>query len=179
VFLDRDGVLNEIVLRNGSPGSPRLLSELRVVAGAALALGRLRDAGFTLICVTNQPEIRRGFLSRDNLEAIHAELRRQLPLDDLLVCPHDDEDRCDCRKPKPGMLLQAAAQNDVRLPASYMLGDRWRDVGAGARAGCRTVLLAGDHQDRAPDVAPDVRVHSLDEAVAWILGQSRITQADG
>jgi D-glycero-D-manno-heptose 1,7-bisphosphate phosphatase len=171
VFLDRDGVLNEIVFRNGAVGSPRLLSELEVVPHAADSLRELKAAGYLLICTTNQPEIRTKELLPENLEAINAELRRQLPLDDLLMCLHTDADGCDCRKPKPGMLLQAAERYDIDLPASFMVGDRWRDVDAGANAGCTTVFVDGGYDDRTPEHAPDVKVRSLREAASWILAR--------
>lgn len=172
VFLDRDGVLNEIVFHGDEPGSPRRLEDLKVTAGAAEALARLKAAGFMLICVTNQPELAQGLLQADALAAMNAEVRRQLPLDDLLVCPHDDTAKCDCRKPKPGMLLQAAARHGIDPRASFMVGDRWRDVEAGAAAGCRTIMIESAHRDRPPAVPPDATLETLRQAADWILAHS-------
>ena len=172
MFLDRDGVLNKVVFRAGVLGSPRDPAELEIVPEAAAALSQLRAAGFLLVCVTNQPEVARGELRIDRLEAINAVIRRQLPLDDLLVCCHQDADGCHCRKPKPGMLLEAAGRHNIDLQASFMVGDRWRDVEAGAAAGCRTAFLDGGYEDRAPAVAPNATVSSLDAAVAWILAEN-------
>jgi D-glycero-D-manno-heptose 1,7-bisphosphate phosphatase len=171
VFLDRDGVLTGVVFRNGVQGSPRSLDEMEIASDAPAALASLKSAGFQLICVTNQPEVPRGQLTLQALEAIDDAVRAALPLDDLLVCCHEDADGCDCRKPKPGLLLEGARRHDVDLASSFMVGDRWRDVDAGANAGCRTVLLENDYDDRAPTNIPDARARSLTEAVAWILAQ--------
>ncbi len=169
VFLDRDGVLNRAIVRDGRPYSPAGLDELEVTPGAREALARLKGAGFLLICVTNQPDVARGLQRRETVEAMHDALRAVLPLDDLLVCYHSDSDHCACRKPAPGLLLEAAARHGVDLSQSFMVGDRWRDVDAGARGGCRTVLIDYGYAEREPAMPPDRRVRSLGEAVAWIL----------
>jgi D-glycero-D-manno-heptose 1,7-bisphosphate phosphatase len=169
VFFDRDGVLNRVVFRDGTPTSPRNPDELDILPGAAEALSRLKDAGYALICVSNQPEIARGTLAVEALDAITAKLRQALPLDDVLICRHSDEDACDCRKPAPGLLFQAAAKHNLELTASFMVGDRWRDVEAGARAGCRTVMVLSDQRERAPAKAPDAIVESVEQAADWIL----------
>jgi len=173
VFLDRDGVLNEAVVTDGVPHSPAGLEEFRLVPGAAEALHRLKAAGFALIVVTNQPELRRGRISRQLLEAMHARLVAALPLDAVYVCDHDEIDACACRKPKPGLLLRAAAELDLDLASSYLIGDRWRDVDAGAAAGCKTVLIDYGYRERPPTSTPSRRVASLAEAVAWIIADRR------
>lgn len=166
VFLDRDGVLNRVVLRDGQVGSPRSLEELEIVPDVRRSLEELREAGYLLVCVTNQPELPRGLVSSEAVEAMHQSIRQQLPLDDLLVCIHDDADRCTCRKPKPGMLLEAAARHSIALPASFMVGDRWRDVAAGRAAGCRTIFVDGGYEP-VPE-GTDFTVRSLAEAAAII-----------
>jgi D-glycero-D-manno-heptose 1,7-bisphosphate phosphatase len=103
---------------------------------------------------------------------MHAILRLVLPLDACYVCYHDDADGCACRKPKPGMLLAAAATNDIDMAHSFMIGDRWRDVDAGAAAGCRTVWIDRAYGERAPDHSPDARVETVAAAVEWIVGQA-------
>lgn len=168
VFLDRDGVINASVVRDGRPHPPGRLDDLRILPGVPAALARLHAAGHLLIVVTNQPDVARGTQTRDVIDAMHAHLRRALPLDDIRVCPHDDVDQCACRKPAPGMLVEAARAYGIDLPASVMVGDRWRDVEAGRRAGCRTVFVDLGYDERRPD-APDLVVASLPEAVDWIL----------
>ncbi len=172
VFLDRDGVLNEIVFHGSEPGSPRSLDQLRLAPDVPEAVRRLKAAGLHLICVTNQPDVAQGHISPAELEAVNAELRHRLPeIEDIIVCPHVDGDRCDCRKPLPGMLREGAQRFGLDLGASFMVGDRWRDVEAGAAAGCRTVMVESAHIDRAPAIAPDLTCSSLAEAATWILEQ--------
>ncbi len=169
VFLDRDGVLNSVNVVDGLPVAPLTLAELRIAPGAVEALVRLRAAGFVLVGVTNQPFVARGIQPREVVEEINAALVSSLPLDDLLVCYHDDRDKCDCRKPAPGLLTRAAAQYAIDLPSSYMVGDRWRDIEAGRRAGCKTVFIDYGYRDTWPCGPPDHTAHSLAEATAWIL----------
>jgi D-glycero-D-manno-heptose 1,7-bisphosphate phosphatase len=170
VFLDRDGVLNKAILRNGKPFSPDTVAEMEIVADAAAALDQLRRHGFRLIVATNQPDIARGRLTRRQVDAMNDHLRSRLPLDAVEVCAHDDPDRCDCRKPAPGLLLRAAQRDGIVLRDSFMVGDRWRDIEAGHRAQCRTVLI-GDGYGETFKSQPDVAVGSISEAVAWILKQ--------
>ena len=119
--------MNEPVLRDGKPYPPQRAEDVVLCAGAYAALKALRDEGFALICVSNQPDIARGTASPADVTAINDVLARSLPLDDILVCPHDDADACDCRKPKPGLLEEGARRHGIAGPGSYMVGDRWRD----------------------------------------------------
>jgi len=171
VFLDRDGVLNEPVVRDGKPYPPACVAELKVYPEAAAALARLKAAGYLLIVVTNQPDVARGATPRETVEAINAALGAALPIDDFLVCWHNDPDACACRKPKPGLLLEAAGRYGIDLGRSFLIGDRWRDIDAGAAAGCRTALIDRHYRERAPQQPPDFRGTSLKEAVEWVLGQ--------
>lgn len=139
-------------------------------------LTTLKAKGYYLFVVTNQPEIARGTLRRDDLEEMHRFLSESLPIDKIYVCMHDDEDRCDCRKPKPGLILQAAKEWNIDLGASYMIGDRWKDVEAGARAGCTTILVKGPFSDEQPPgrmVRSDHIVNNLLEASEIILSRGR------
>jgi D-glycero-D-manno-heptose 1,7-bisphosphate phosphatase len=170
VFLDRDGVLTEAPVRDGHPQSPRLAAEMVVLDEAVEACRALERAGLLRICVTNQPEIARGGLDRAELDAMSARLERELSLDAIIVCPHDDADDCDCRKPNPGMLLAAARRFGIDLPASFTVGDRWRDVDAGRSAGTRTVFIDRGY-DEALSMQPDVVVGGLEEATRWIIRQ--------
>lgn len=161
-------MLNRAVIRGGKPYPPDRAEEVELTGGAAESLQALKRRGFLLVVVTNQPDVARGKQSREAVEEIHRYMAERLPVDDFRVCYHDDRDDCDCRKPKAGLLTRAAADFDIDLAASYMIGDRWRDVDAGAAAGCRTVWIDAGYQERGPRQAPDARVASLPEAVRWI-----------
>lgn len=168
VFLDRDGVLNRAIVRDGRPYSPVGVHEVEIMAGVPEACERLRRHGLILVVVTNQPEGARGRLTRHSVEEINDLLRSRIPLDDIRVCYHDDADGCDCRKPKPGMLLSAARDWDIDPGRSFVVGDRWKDIEAGRRAGCRTILINhGYAEPRPPDT--DFETRSLLLAVEWIL----------
>lgn len=169
VFLDRDGVLNHAIVRAGKPFPPTSASEMEIVEGAAACLGRLKEQGFRLLVVTNQPDVARGTQSMETIDAMHRALRNALPLDEILVCPHDDRDGCPCRKPAPGLLLEAQARLGIDLQRSFLIGDRWRDIDAGHAAGCRTVLLDFGYRERGPSRPPHSRVASLPQAVEWII----------
>ena len=169
VFLDRDGVLNESVIREGNPYPPATIDEAVLVENAERDLARLKQAGFLLIVVTNQPDVRRGTTSRQAVEAINSWLATRLPVDDIFVCYHDDADDCACRKPRSGLILAAIARHGIDVAQSFLIGDRWRDMDAGAAAGCRTILIDRGYSERRPRSEPDIRVQSLHEAVEWIL----------
>ena len=176
VFLDRDGVLNRPVIRDGLPFPPGTAEEFELYPDAARGCAQLKEAGFVLIVVTNQPDVGRGTQVREAVEAIHARLRAAVPaLDGIEVCYHAGSkhgDPCDCRKPKPGMLLRAAANHRVDLKKSFLIGDRWRDVDCAHAAGCRAVFI--DHGYLEPlRGKPDFVVKTFGEAVATILEANR------
>lgn len=175
VFLDRDGVLNAAVVRDGVPYPPRSVDEVEILPGVYDACTRLRAAGFELVVVTNQPDIARGTQTLEAVRRINDALLAALPLDEVVICPHDDSDGCDCRKPRPGMLVAAAQRRGIDLSASFMVGDRWRDIEAGIRAGCRTLLIDRDYDERS--VRADVSVIDLGKAVVWILDHDERTSA--
>jgi len=168
VFLDRDGVINVAAVRDGRPYPPTSVAELTILPGVSAALTDLKRAGYALVVVTNQPDVARGAQTRAAIDAIHARLRIELPVDALYCCFHDDADDCACRKPRPGSLLVAARELSLDLAASFMVGDRWRDIEAGAAAGCRTVLVDHGYNEHRP-TRFDKQVTSLAEAAAWIL----------
>jgi D-glycero-D-manno-heptose 1,7-bisphosphate phosphatase len=175
VFLDRDGVLNASIVREGRPFPPLTPDELVVLPRVPEACHLLHRAGFVLVVVTNQPDIARGTTELAAVEEINDQLRRQVEVDAIYLCPHDDRDCCGCRKPKPGMLLRAASDLGLDLAASYLVGDRWRDIEAGRQAGCRTVHVDRGYLERAPTGA-DMVVGSLPEAGRWILMDSDRTE---
>jgi D-glycero-D-manno-heptose 1,7-bisphosphate phosphatase len=168
VFLDRDGVLNEAVLRDGRPYPPVSPDEVVLRPGAAATCARLRAAGFLLVMVTNQPDIARGITTHAAVDRINDRLVTELALDAACVCPHDDADACGCRKPQPGLILDAADQYGVDLGTSLMVGDRWRDIAAGAAAGVSTVWVRSTYLEQAPR-HPDHVIDGLDELVPIAL----------
>ncbi len=172
VFLDRDGVLNEAVVRDGRPFAPLSPESFCIASDARQCLHDLKRTGFLLIVVSNQPDIARGRLTLAAAQEMHVRLRAALPLDDILVCIHDAQDDCACRKPRPGMLLEARDKYTVDLSRSFLIGDRWSDVDAGNAAGSKTVLIDCGYQERGPATPPAARVASLRDAVNWILQQT-------
>ncbi|MBI3317873.1 MAG: HAD family hydrolase [Candidatus Omnitrophica bacterium] len=166
VFLDRDGVLLKATVEGGVFRTARSIEEFELLPRVAEALGLLRGAGLELVVVTNQPEVKRGFIDRSLVEAFHDRLRRELGLAHIYTCYHDDGDHCACRKPEPGMLRQAARELGLSLKDSFLVGDRWRDIEAGRRAGCRTLLVRHSHSGEAQ---PDWEVESLYEAARKII----------
>ena len=167
VFLDRDGVLIESVVVDGKPYPVPDAERVRFVAGAEALCSRLKDEGYLLVCVTNQPDVARGTTRREFVEAINRVVGEHLSIDRFEVCYHDDADGCDCRKPKPGLLLDAARELDIDLGGSFMIGDRWKDIEAGKRAGCRTIFV--DYRyDEAVRSEPDYRVDKVEQAIEII-----------
>jgi len=170
VFLDRDGVVNQAVVRRGMPYPPASVHELVLAEGAVQAIADLSAAGYVCVVVTNQPDIARGSSSWDTVWAIHQAIAAQTALRHFYVCPHDDASACCCRKPLPGLLLQAAAELGLDLSRSYLVGDRWRDMAAAEGAGVPSFFVDHGWQERRPE-RWDWRVHSLAEAATLILSR--------
>jgi D-glycero-D-manno-heptose 1,7-bisphosphate phosphatase len=168
VFVDRDGVINRAFVRNGVPYPPASLGEFEILPGVAEAISQLKKAGFAVIVATNQPDVAKGIQRRDVVEAMHTRLRNELPLDDIKVCWEIDSAEGTCYKPKPGMLLAAAKERAINLTRSYMVGDRWRDVGAGKAAGCFTIFIDRGYAEPLRET-PDAICDDLGEAAAIIL----------
>lgn len=172
VFLDRDGTLNAPVVRDGKPYPPATVAEFTLLPGVAAACMRLKQAGFALVVATNQPDVGRGTQQQTTVEAMHDLLARLLPLDRIEVCydPGHGEPSA-LRKPAPGMLLRAAADLGIDLTASWMIGDRWRDIDCGARAGCRTILIDWGYAEtlRTP---PDFTVKDFTQAAGIVIARA-------
>ncbi len=171
VFLDRDGTVNRTLVRDGVPHPPEHLGEFELLPGVTEAAASLAAAGFALLVVTNQPDVARGIQTRARVEALNDQVRRALPVLGVLTCFHDNQDGCFCRKPRPGLLLEAAQRWSLDLASSFMIGDRWSDVEAGRAAGCRTVLIETPYS-RGERCSPDIRVADLTQAAVWILTQA-------
>jgi D-glycero-D-manno-heptose 1,7-bisphosphate phosphatase len=170
VFLDRDGVINRALEHAGLPYPPTSMGEFEILPDVPVACAKLKQAGFLLVVVTNQPDVGRGTLQKEIVEAIHAGMCRQLPIDRVEVCYHPGQGTsdCDCRKPKPGMLLRAARELSIDLAQSWMVGDRWRDIDCGHAAGCRTIFIDRGYTE-ALKQQPDFSAKNLLEAAEIIL----------
>ena len=168
VFLDRDGVINRTTVRGSTPYPPQTVEELEILPGVDEALQRLSRKDLPLVVVTNQPDVARGTQRREVVEQINLSLKQRLPIVAVYTCYHDNADRCDCRKPKSGLLRQAAAEHGIDLSRSYMVGDRWSDIAAGAEAGCRTLLIDLPYS-QCERCTPDHKVADLPEAAEIIL----------
>lgn len=176
VFLDRDGVLIRTHVRDGRPYAITAGEPVEIIDGVAEACTRLKQLGFVLVMATNQPDVANGLTPRRFVEETNAMLAATLALDGVEVCFHTDADNCDCRKPKPGLLRAAAQKLDIDLAQSFMVGDRWRDIEAGQRAGCRTILI-DYHYTGEKSVSPDYAASSLHAALDWILSAAMMPQA--
>lgn len=167
IFLDRDGVINQLIIREGKAQAPYTLEEFALYPGVEEALAIIKASGYLAIIVTNQPDVARGWVKKESVELVNNKIRELLPVDDIKICYHTNTDNCLCRKPMPGMLLEAAREWEIDLKSSFMMGDRYGDVSAGVRAGCKTVLIGkGDAQGDHP--SPDYKAELLIEAVKFI-----------
>ena len=171
VFLDRDGVINRSLIVEGKPVPPASLDELELLPGVPEALELLHAAGFLLIVITNQPDVARGKTARQVVDEMNNQLLMSLPLAAVHTCYHDDADACTCRKPEPGLLLTAAIHYNLDLSGCYMVGDRWRDMEAGRRAGCRTLFIDYQYEEPRPELY-DFSCGSLLDAAGFILAES-------
>jgi len=170
VFLDRDGVINRAFVLDGKSYPPALVSEVEILPHVDFALNNLKKAGYLLIVITNQPDVATGKTARLVVDQINKFLKDSLPIDETYTCYHEDADNCNCRKPKPGSLFDAAQIYNIDLSKSFMIGDRWRDIEAGAAAGCKTFFINYGYQEKQPDF-PDFIVSSLAEAAQIIIGE--------
>jgi D-glycero-D-manno-heptose 1,7-bisphosphate phosphatase len=167
--LDRDGVVNRALVRDGLPFPPRSLDELSLEVDAKEALSLMDGRGFFLIVVSNQPDVGRGTMGRDVVDSINTALAKELPIGDFFICFHGGAENCDCRKPAPGLIFEAAKVHGLDLGRSYLVGDRWRDVGAGKSAGISTVFIDRGYVEKRPDPPADVTVSTTLQAAEWIV----------
>jgi len=166
IFLERDGVLNLPKVEGQYQIAPRSFNDLELNRGALRPLQQLKAAGFLLIATTNQPGISRGYVTRREIDLMHASIQKTFPLDDILMCLHDEADRCPCRKPKPGLFREAAFKWQINLDHSFVISDKWQDAKAAQNAGCTSILLrspwnGGGHHDFVVD--------TLEKAVGKVL----------
>lgn len=173
VFLDRDGVINRVILKDGVPHAPVSLNDFELLPGVGEAIESLKRAEFRIIVATNQPGVATGVQEQSVVESMNSLISKSFDIDDINVCYHIDEDACKCRKPKPGMLLESAAKLSIDLADSYMVGDRWRDVEAGKAAGCRTILLENGYSDIRSEKPDAVAGTLLDASKVILSGRLR------
>jgi D-glycero-D-manno-heptose 1,7-bisphosphate phosphatase len=173
VFLDRDGTLNVQHVRDGTPFAPLRIEDFVLYEGAQEGCRALKAAGYVLVVATNQPDVGRGDVAQSVIEAMHAHLLRLIPeIDRVEVCYDPGRgEKSLRRKPEPGMILDAARELGIDLSRSWMIGDRWRDVESGRRAGVKTVFIDFGYSDEVGS-APDHTVKSFKEAVAIVLRHS-------
>ena len=172
VFLDRDGVINRVAVRNGMPHPPSDVGAFELYDDVPDGCARLKAANFLLIVITNQPDVGRGTQSREAVEAMNLKMQSALPLlDRIEICYHAGDvygEPCDCRKPRPGLILRAVAELNIDPKKSYVIGDRWRDVDCARAAGCRAILIQRGYKEPLRQ-APDFTVANFNEAVTSVL----------
>jgi D-glycero-D-manno-heptose 1,7-bisphosphate phosphatase len=147
IFLDRDGVINNIIVNKGLPSSPSKFEEFKILPGVRESISKLKKLNFYCILVTNQPDVSRGKIKKEIVDKMNEYIKKELDLNDVFVCFHDDEDNCKCRKPKPGLILDATKKWNINLKKSYMIGDRWKDIDAGTKSGCKTIFIDNKYNE--------------------------------
>ena len=163
-------MLNKAVVKDGKPYPPVNFEQMQILEGVEQAVKQLKEAGFQLVVVTNQPDVARGTTSKEEVEQINRFLAKRLGIDEFRTCFHDSKDGCNCRKPLPGAILDSAKSRGIDLSHSFMVGDRWRDIEAGQAAGVKTVFIDYGYDERQP-IAYDLKASSLLDAVPFILGK--------
>jgi D-glycero-D-manno-heptose 1,7-bisphosphate phosphatase len=172
VFLDRDGVICRTFIRNGKPYAPSKMEDFKLMPNSHHSVMLLKQEGFKVIVVTNQPDIGNGIVALEVVESMHQKLRKKSMVDDVILCAHRQDEGCECRKPRPGMLIHAANKHGIDLNKSFMIGDRASDIEAGKNAGCRTVFI-DRHYAEPPPLNPETTVNSLQKAVAYIITNNK------
>jgi len=166
LFLDRDGIINEVVFREKKHVSPRTFKEFKLKKGIQKFLQKVKKSGFLTIIVTNQPDIARGLMKPDELKKMHNFIEKELPIDEIFCCPHNDSDNCSCRKPKPGMLIESAKKWQIDLKNSFIVGDSRKDMDAGKNAGCKTILWQTNYNQKTQS---DFKIKTFSEILKIII----------
>lgn len=173
VFLDRDGVLNQSLVREGKPYSPRKIEDVVILEGAKEAVSLLHENGFVTVVITNQPDVARGDLSSNLLSEINNSISKEVGVELFYSCEHDDQDNCECRKPNIGLFKKAIQELDLDASNSFMVGDRWKDIEAGQRAGCTCFFIDNNYSEKRP-TPPFYTVTSVLEAAKIIVEGSNV-----
>ena len=172
VFLDRDGVINHTVFKMGKPRAPYTLEEFSFIDGVKEAVRLFKAHGYRIIVVTNQPDVARGWVAREQVDLVNGYVQNELQVDEVKSCFHTEKDTCLCRKPQPGMLLEAADRWGINLSESFMVGDRLSDIEAGQRAGCKSILVGSGDETENSTCSPEYQCQNLLAAASWILATS-------
>jgi D-glycero-D-manno-heptose 1,7-bisphosphate phosphatase len=167
VFLDRDGVINKAIVVDGKPFPPSSIIDLEILDGVELGIEKLKIAGYKVFIVTNQPDVARGKTSETNILEINDYLKNKLRIDEVSCCFHDGTDECNCRKPKPGMILDLASRWNIDLAKSFLIGDRWRDILSAKNAGVKSILIDYNYDEQYEP--PDFASVSFEQAINYIL----------
>lgn len=168
VFLDRDGVINKAITIDGKGYAPRLLKDFKIFPKVKSDVTKLKNRGFKVFVITNQPDIGNKLIKKKTLNEMHSFLKAKVPIDKIYFCPHTKNDRCKCRKPKPGMIIKASNESKIYLKESYVVGDRKIDIDAGLKAGCKTIFVNNNYYEKKP-TKQEKTVKSLHAAVKYIL----------
>lgn len=169
IFFDRDGVINKSIIKNNKPCPPKNLEELELIDGIHLLIWGLKQKGFLIFVITNQPDVARGTQTKSMVEALNTNIKKELPIDEIFTCYHDDGDNCICRKPMPGFILQAKDKYNIDLKQSWVIGDRWKDIQAGKHADCFTIFVDYGYCERFRCHQPDYKVKNIKEIEGVIL----------
>ena len=167
IFLDRDGVLNKAIVRNRKPYPPSTIDELEILEGVYEGIQLLKHSGYKLIVITNQPDVARGLTTIEKVNEINNSIIQLLNVDEIICCFHDDSEDCECRKPKPGMILDAVKKWDIDLSVSYLIGDRWRDIQTAKNIGLTSILIKYDYDEKK--INANFECNNLEEAANFIL----------
>jgi len=167
IFLDRDGVLNKAIVRNRKPYPPSTIDELEILEGVYEGIQLLKHSGYKLIVITNQPDVARGLTTIEKVNEINNRIIQLLNVDEIICCFHDDSENCECRKPKPGMILEAVKKWEIDLSVSYLIGDRWRDIQTAKNIGLSSILIKYDYDEKK--INANFECNNLEEAANFIL----------
>jgi len=167
VFFDRDGVINKAAVVDGKPFPPANVDELEIIEGVEHGIEALKTARYKVFIVTNQPDVARGKTSKASILEINEYLKNKLRIDEISCCFHDEPDDCNCRKPKPGMILDLANRWNIDLSESFLIGDRWRDILSAKNAGVRSILIDYNYDEQYE--TPDFSSTSFEHAINYIL----------
>lgn len=167
IFLDRDGVINKPKVIDGKPFPPNSLEEFEFTEGIEPLIKQIKQKKFKCIIITNQPDVSRGEISKHVVNDIHNHIFKNLPIDEIYVCWDAEDNISNLKKPLPGMLFKAAEDHNINLNDSYMVGDRWKDIDAGSRAGCKTIFIDYNYDEKL-NIAPDYIISDVREALKII-----------